>query len=346
MKVSDILTQFGDLMQGINHGGWSYSWKFAYFIRDALSYICGEKPKYGLRDYLDDEGFSFWNNIQEGFSNICWANVDRGPFGFRPSEEYAYLPCCDDFLAELAYKLYGNSDNSSKEKIIKEIKSLGFLSEKESLDVDNQFMDNKIIKTILTTYSDFFQFAGKKEDNFMALISLFLDTVWLNDMETGVGEWKLLKVESPALNEWLSFLYSDAVSDQDRLSSMQILSTLIDTPITLENDNNEMFIYSHESASPYFDKPYEGIECTHFSLVVMQNAFGNYNFGYEECYFWFGLVNPHFLSAMYNVRDFLEEMDEKYHYLSSNSHQTAAGGEKKESYHQINGSEAKGEHNG
>ena len=38
----------------------------------------------------------------------------------------------------------------------------------------------------------------------------------------------------------------------------------------------------------------------------------------RNVFFWFGLVNPHFLSAMYTVRDFLEEMDEKYHYLSSN----------------------------
>lgn len=346
MKMSDLLTQFGDLLNAIYHGGWSYSWKFAYFIRDALAYICGERPKYDLHDYLDDEGFSFWNDIQEGLSNICWANVDKGPFGFQPSEEYAYLPCCDDFLSEVAYELYGNSDKSSKEKIEQEIKSLGFLSGKESLDLDNQFMDNKLIKTILTAYSDFFQFAGKKEDNFRALISLFLEAVWVNDMETGVGEWKLLKVESRALNEWLGFLYSDAVSDQDRLRSMKILTTLIDTPATLVNGNDEMFIFSHESASSCFEKPYEGIECTPFSLVVMQNAFGNYNYGYEECLFWFGLVNPHFLSAMYNVRDFLEEMDEKYHYLSSNGHQTTAGREHTGSYRYINGSEAGGEHNG
>jgi len=332
MKVTDLLIQLGNFMQNEYYSDTLYTWKYAYFMRDVLGYICGEKPKYNLYDYLDSEADTYWTDLQSGYCDVCWADVDKGPYGFQSSEHYAFLPCCSDFLSELARMLYGNSNISFQREIKKEIESLGFWNDKESPDLGDRLMDNRLIKAILSMCPDFFQFADKGKDNFRGLVRLFFDMVQIDDTEVGVGEWKMLNVESLALNAWLRFLYCDAVSGPDRLRSTQILTKLLDTPATLETQNDEIYLFSHESASPCFERPHGETECTPFSLVIMQNSFGNYNCGCEESFFWFGLLNPHFLAAMFDVKDFLEEMDEKYHYFLSNNYRTAVGGENMESY--------------
>lgn len=325
MKISDFLTQLGNSVQGAPGGRISYTWEQALFLCDVLAYIGGEKPKYFLCDYLDGEGRVYREDLQSGYCKFRWATADEGSYGFRIREEYVYLPCYDDFLSELACRLYGSADISIQRQIREEIESMGFWNGKESLDMEGCLVDREIFKAMLSMYPDFFQFAGTGEGDLRILKELFLTVLRMGDGVTGTRDWKLLNLESPALDAWLGFLHFDTVSDQDRRGSMQILARLVDTRVTLETWNNELCMCSHESTSPCFERPYKGVDYVPFSLSVMQDAYGNYNYGYEAGFFWFGLVNPHFLSAMLDVREFLEKMDEKYHYFSSSDCEAVAG---------------------
>lgn len=317
MKLSDFLTHLGEVMQDAFNGDGRWLWKYAYFVRDAFDYICGEKPKYDLSDYLDDEGYAYWEDLENGHCDICWLNVDKGLYGFQISETYAYLPCYEDFLADIARALYGSADLSFQKKVEKEIKSMGFWNGCESPDLEDYSMDNKLIKAMLSIYPEFFQFAGKKEENVRDLIRLFFNIIRSVEECIGIGEWKLINVESLTLNAWLNFLYHcDEVSSQDRFSSIRILNKLVNIPITFATTNDEVYMLSHKPDGFCFNGSDDKSGCLPFFLTVMQNSFGIYNYGYEEGYFWFGLLNPYFLAVMMDVQDFLKNMDEKYHYLS------------------------------
>lgn len=312
MKISEFLAHLGDSMQVEP----SYSWRQALFLYDVLAYISDEVPEHGLSSYLDEEGQDYWDDIQNGLCSLHWAGADEGSYGFQIKEEYAYLPCYGEFLQELTRKLYGSKDIAFQKKLYREIKSLGFWNEEESLDMECDLMDKEVIKAILSVYHSFFAFAGTREDEIRMLLREFFYITQIEDEATGIGEWKLLHIESPALNAWLVFLYSDAVSSRDRSASMRILDRLVSAPVTLVSQNEELYMCSHESKSACFKRPQVETEYVPFHLTVMQNAYGNYNCSQEACFFWHDLLDPRFLSALIDAREFLEKMDRKYHFYS------------------------------
>lgn len=319
MKLSEFLTDLENMLQDVMHTA-SNPYIYGLFLHDIFCYICGENPKYELSDYVDDENCILWEDMQYGRCEFCWVNADKEPYGFQVRDEYAYLPCYDDFVEDLAYQLYGSKNGAVLEKARKRISSLDFMNGKESLDLDVSLMDNQLIETVFLICPDFFEFAGTNEKYVRILICTFFEMLTVCGEEIGCGEWRLLNLESPALNAWLQFLYGDRVSDQDRLNSRQILTRLVDTPVAIENCNDEICLCSHEPQSACFERPQKGDIYIPFSLSVMQNSYGIYNSGYADGFFWFGLVSPGFLSVMVDVQEFLEKMDEKYHFFSNNGH--------------------------
>lgn len=322
MRLSEFLVGMGDLMENALYTA-SYSCKYGLFLYDMLGYICGENLKHDLSDYEDTQNDTLWEDMQNGRCGFCWVNTDKGPYGFRIREEYAYLPDYEDFVSDMAYKLFDSRDETALEKIRERIRSLDLQSEKESLDLEAPLMDDELVETVLQIYPDFFEFSGTNEKDIGILIHTFFDMLSLCGEDMGCGEWKLLNLESPAVNAWLQFLYGDKVSDQDRLHSQQILTKLVDTPIAIENQNDEICLRSHVPLSACFERPHKGERYIPFSLSEMQNFYGLYNCSCADGFFWFGLVNPCFLSAMVDVQEFLENMDKKYHYLSDDGHNAA-----------------------
>jgi len=318
MEVSELLTKLGDLMQNAIYLTADLC-KYGFFLQDVLCYICGEKLPYNLPDYSDVQDRVYWEDLQNGYCEFCWVNTDKGPYGFRIREEYAYLPCYEDFVKDLACELYGSIDEAAQGKVRKEIEHWGSWREKGSLDLEPLRKDKKLVEAVRLICPYFFVFVREQEDQIRALIYTFFEMLLICEDEIGAGEWKLLNIESPALNAWLQFLYCDEVSDLDRISSQQILSNLVKLSVTMENQNDELCMRSHAPASICFEKPQGKEQYIPFSISVMQNSYGVYNCNCEDSFFWFGLVNPHFLSAMVDAQKFLEGMDQKYHYLSTSS---------------------------
>lgn len=310
MNIQGFLRQLGVMFRK----SLSHPWRQAYFAYDAIGYICGKEPEFELSDYLDEEGYSYYDEkIFDGNYEILWAGADKGHYGFRVKEEYAWLPSYSELLKELA-KIYGGEDNT----YLQEIESLEQLMENGTLEMEGGLAGKRVVKAIMQICDDFFVFAGNSEKNIINLLEWLFTMLKCCEHLGGVWEWKLISIESPAIDAWLCFLHREVVTDQDRRRSKQVLSLLMDTPITLDNGNDEIILNSHESTSPCFKRPCKGTAHVPFSLTLMQNLVGTYDYGEGASFFWFGLVNPQFLAAMLDVKEFLEKMDEKYHfYLSS-----------------------------
>lgn len=316
MSISDFLRRMHEFYQSAYcHDANLSSWSMAYFLYDVLEYISGKNTSYGIDFFYEMEGESFFRILDMGQEPILWAGADTSDYGFQITDKGVYLPYgYSALLPDLACRIYGNTAATSQQAVYKEIQSFGFKNrKKQSVDMENLLQKNVVFQNLLELYEEYFYPNGTLCGIFTQLVDLFFNSLEKKG-EYGINEWRVLCIKSSAIDAWLRFLKKDIISEEDRRRSERLLNQLVSEDVTMECQSHKFYSYSHDPSSPSFYQPYNNVEDPEFSIIFYQNAYGLYNYGESEGLFWFGLVSLEFLAVMLDTKDFLMQMDKKYHF--------------------------------
>lgn len=125
-----------------------------------------------------------------------------------------------------------------------------------------------------------------------------------------------LRIQNAAVDAWLSFLKGSAVSRRDRKESAEVFGTLMSFFDEFTSISSKITFLSHPEGDCAFGYPCGRGNNKIFEMYIVQANDAYFN-GYSITdYLQMGLIPPDVMIAMADVVIFLENMDNKYHFLS------------------------------
>lgn len=144
-------------------------------------------------------------------------------------------------------------------------------------------------------------------------------TAWCDRYGEGLFNLQhVCSVTNPGLDDWMLFLHTSTVSNTDRKRSKNVIGKMLGEEFTVDEYNTEITFYSHskDSTALYRRNSYAPDKDRAFSMVLFQMSDTGYYGGPIVSSFACGIISPYMMAAMMDVKQFLEEMEEKYHFLS------------------------------
>ena len=169
---------------------------------------------------------------------------------------------------------------------------------------------------------DYFLMSGDyvKSDEKRGLLEFFLEGVFSNmDFEEdGMGLQYLLRLGNPAAAKWSKYLQTDGVAENDRNTSRELFLDLHKQMRNMNRSSSDYLLSSYvpDDALAFFH-PYETAEDGVFDMILYMADDASYSgYGLTEM-LKHELFQPEMIHAMLKIVNFLEEMEEKYHFLAS-----------------------------
>lgn len=263
-----------------------------------------------------------WSLDSSDFCNTT-CGLDDGPFGFKFTWDMGYFDSLEyageTYLDNVA--AYSNYF-SGWDDLIKAIEALDSATkpmEDEEL-VEMMFTDGGLWDTLSVFYAGYMDYIPDyASDEVKCSLMKCIVAAWLDSWGEGIySNQNVCAISNPGLDEWLSFLRVGVVSKTDRKRSKELLGKLLSTDMSSDCCNTEIMYYSYpKDSKALYCKSAKCEEVgREFYMVLIQVQDNGYYGGPAVTSFRCGVISPAMMAAMFNVKQFLEEMEEKYRFLS------------------------------
>lgn len=239
---------------------------------------------------------------------LCGA--DEGTCGFQVEVRYHCInPDEHEWIAQNS-RLFDNGEQVRE--LLKEV-------ECDERSYHLKFDEGGLWDTMKECYPDYFDVYSNflPEEQKEWLMTLFHFGIEDTFLEEGYSRQISIDIRNKAADAWFDFLQKEGVSGYDRKRSGMLFGQLVDRFSNVIPYSDSVEITSHESTSPNFSSPIKGTPTDRtFELFAVQACDApTQGYCYSE-YLQLGLLPKEFLVGMLQIVAFLEEMEEKYHFLS------------------------------
>ncbi|MBR1744071.1 MAG: hypothetical protein IJ733_19855 [Lachnospiraceae bacterium] len=142
------------------------------------------------------------------------------------------------------------------------------------------------------------------------MYDIILEGIMDEDGMYGTESMMLCMVTCPALDEWTAFQQGN-VDEKDRRKSRKLLKDFFAKNISRFFQNTIFEINSHGNCKP---REWRKRKYQYLALQLYDGPPSGYCDLYDP--FHSGLLAPFYVAGMLDVKEFLEKMDRKYHFLS------------------------------
>lgn len=182
-----------------------------------------------------------------------------------------------------------------------------------------KFDEGGLWDTMKECYPDYFDaysnfMSEEQKEWLMTLFHFGMDDAF---GEEGFDQQISINIRNKAADQWFDFLQKEDVSGYDRKRSGMLFGQLVNRFSNVVPCSQYVQLTSYESTSPNFSSPIKGTSTNRtFELFAIQARNASIEgYCYME-YLQLGLLPKEFLVGMLQIVAFLEEMEEKYHFLS------------------------------
>lgn len=282
-------------------------------VDNLLRYLSGESVDFGLKDFVLEDDAIYGEQL-----DFCWCGADKGPYGFRIMAFQSAVLDCQEMAQVLWAALY-RMDKDGNE-VMEENEGVEYarnvcehyrtvMPDMKYEKPDELFSQDRIAGCYYEMHEDIFACAHNMMET-LILLELIINSGMDENNECGSLNKHILSLESPALDAWSDFIVSGngRVSEIDRARYQRILSELENEEITYEISNDGVELNSFRDQTEYSGGWYRTVIHDEYCF------YNSYGIG-TSCFFACGLISLRYLAAMLSMRDFLQEMDKKHHYL-------------------------------